>query len=613
MDKTKIALVFGCHPNVFDIEQFIPLAETCELSVITSSKIGESVVPCLRDSKLALLTLPYYESSPTFLPGLENILKGFDVVIVKDRTNLCSYQAVKAKSKHLFRLIVWIDNLVSFPGEELPNVRVIRDEVGGLADYFLVQSDAARKLLRLEGEKEEKILYVPPLVPDRKAISSRRKAEACESLGLCDGDFVIAAVGNIAWEKNLVDLLHAIRFAKDSDSYLHRRGKLLVYGKGAYVGEIKKFAVKIGIDNDVVFAPPNKVSLTTALEASSALYCAPKFAHDSFYVNPSLVLMTMVYQIPILACRLPVIEEFVGKHRIDFCMGSPSSLAKAITKLAHSPALAKDIAAKNKEKVTRFYPLENELKTLKTLLIKTTSKDVLVEARDIDKLVAEAEKKLATKQYLDAVEIIESALGGEEVPHYHLSSLYRIMGDCFAKLGNFEESKNAYIKATEADELSAKPYIGLGTITLLTKKYEIAVLHFQKALTLSPNDEMANLGLGLAFQALGQLKEAAKWVHEALKLNAENLSALYSFVRIGYETDDYERVETCLRRYLALHPQNHEILYSLGGVLYRQGKFDEAAQSMRRILDDDENDHRAHRLLSMTQAELGRNSEASLA
>ena len=96
MDRLKIALVFGCHPSVFDIEQFLPLSETYELSVITSSLIGESVAPHLKDSRTALLTLPYYESSPTFLPGLENILKGFDLVIVKDRTNLCSYQVIKA-------------------------------------------------------------------------------------------------------------------------------------------------------------------------------------------------------------------------------------------------------------------------------------------------------------------------------------------------------------------------------------------------------------------------------------------------------------------------------------------------------------------------------------
>jgi hypothetical protein len=58
---------------------------------------------------------------------------------------------LKAKWRHRFRLLVWVDNLAVFPAQDVDQMRTIRVEVTNAADGFLVQSKAAAKNLEVEG------------------------------------------------------------------------------------------------------------------------------------------------------------------------------------------------------------------------------------------------------------------------------------------------------------------------------------------------------------------------------------------------------------------------------------------------------------------------------
>ena len=143
--KRKIAIVFGTQPHFFDLQQFAILEESYDLTLISSSAICESISASLDHSKMQVLSLPNYEQSPSFLPGLENVIKGFETVIVNDRTGVCAYQLVKAKASYHFRLVVWVENIIPYPGENSEELRVIRKEICKVADAFLVQSDAVQR------------------------------------------------------------------------------------------------------------------------------------------------------------------------------------------------------------------------------------------------------------------------------------------------------------------------------------------------------------------------------------------------------------------------------------------------------------------------------------
>ena len=148
-------------------------------------------------------------------------------------------------------------------------------------------------------------------------------------------------------------------------------------------------------------------------------------------------------------------------------------------------------------------------------------------------------------EYLQAIDQIEELFKNATLSVHHKSNLYRIVGDCFAKL-DVNAAKEAYIQSLDLDGYSAKAHVGLGTVGLLNQSFDIAVLHFQKAIGLSPDDEMANLGLGLSFEGMEEYAESMKWVKQALILNPENPAALYSLVKASYLTEKYEDADKFL-------------------------------------------------------------------
>ena len=164
--------------------------------------------------------------------------------------------------------------------------------------------------------------------------------------------------------------------------------------------------------------------------------------------------------------------------------------------------------------------------------------------------------------------------------------------------------KNSYIAAAELDPYSSKVYIGLGTIGLMKNSFDIAVLHFQKAISLAPDDEMANLGLGLAFQGMQERSEAMRWISKSLEINVENTAALFSLVKLANETEEFLDAERMLVRYLDKHPNDFDFIYTLGGVIFKQGRYQETIELMKRIIEIDPRDQKAATLMKQAETQL---------
>jgi len=198
--------------------------------------------------------------------------------------------------------------------------------------------------------------------------------------------------------------------------------------------------------------------------------------------------------------------------------------------------------------------------------------------------------------------LIESIFKMQNIPVHHRANLYRLIGDCFAKLGDLNSAKDAYLKGVEFDPYLAKAYIGMGTVGLLRNSFDVAVLHFQKAISLAPEDEMSNLGLGLAFQGMNELAEASRWVVKALEVNPCNGAALFTLVKISYDREVFTEVEVVLNRYMKAEPNDTNIMFTLGGITFRQGRYEDTISIMQRIVGIDPADARAQSLMQQARA-----------
>jgi glycosyltransferase involved in cell wall biosynthesis/Flp pilus assembly protein TadD len=602
--KPSLALVIGNLPTVQEIDQFQLIAENFDVKVISSESICGYLAENSYYQDLTCLALPDQDDHATFLPGLEKILVNFDYVIVKERLGLYAYQAVKAKWQHRFKLISWVDNLTPMPADDVRQMRTIRSEITDAADAFIVQSKAAKATLVLEGVDESKIFFMQPWVEATVKRDKARRAQALEALGLAENSFIIGYFGPIEWEEGLSDLVASIKLIGQENPKLKDRIRVIFSGIGSYSSELRQLFIQLGVDQHAIYVVPNRQSSEAILAAADAIYVSSQPSRDRIDGDPFRILTAMANGVPVLASRSPVVEELCGKHRIDFCAGNPLSLAKAIIKMSKAQALNNDIVAKNLADIEKtFSTAKSKEKMLATLdqVVKTPR---IGDKTGVDQQIKEIETRIRGKQYLAAVEIIENVFRKPELPVHHKGNLYRLVGDCFAKLGDLEGAKDAYMKAMDVDPYSAKIYIGLGTIALLKQGFDIAVLHFQKAVSLAPEDELANLGLGIAFQGMGEFKESSSWVGKSLEINPVNTSALFTLVKNSHEVGDYEQVEAALKRYLTVHPQDHNMIYTLGGIQYKRGRFDEVTELMNSILNIDPLNARASELAKIASQEV---------
>jgi tetratricopeptide (TPR) repeat protein len=306
----------------------------------------------------------------------------------------------------------------------------------------------------------------------------------------------------------------------------------------------------------------------------------------------------MANKVPVIASRNPLVEEYVGKHRIDFCPGSIESLAAAIEKAAEAKSLVNNIAAKNASTYEQRFNQDRVTRRMTTAIHDMTQRDIRRDYNAIDRAVIEVESCINTGDYLDAVDRIEMLFSTGAVPLYHQANLLRLVGDCFTRLGDSTSAKNAYSRAINLDPFSAKAHIGLGTVALTRNSHDGAVIHFQKAVSLAPNDEMGSFGLGLAFQGLGEINEANKWVANACRLNPMNAPAVFTLVKLAFDRNSFDDARDALCRYIAQKPQDLNMVFSLAGIEFKTGNNTAAEMLLTQMLAIDPNDARAHQLLA---------------
>jgi tetratricopeptide (TPR) repeat protein len=609
--KKNLALVYGNLPTVEEIDQFRLLAAEYEVTVISSESICGYLTQTSYFHDLTCMALPDHDDNTTYLPGLEKILSRFDVVVVKERLGVYAYQAVKSKWRHRFRLVVWVDNATAFPGEDIKLMRTVRQETNNAADAFIVQSEVVKQALLLEGVEEQRIFNFAPYVEARVTRSGKNRAKALATLGLGDTDFVVSHFGQIEWEESLFDRVHSIKLLGRSDPTLASRVKLVFCGIGSFSTELRDRLITLGLDRHAVYVAPSRQAFETVIAATDCIYYANNPARDRLEGEPYRLVMAMVHQIPVLAPRNPLVEEYIGKHRIDFCQGSADSVAKAIKKAATATALRHNVSHKNaataKAKLTK-----NKVTAQMSEIFGTVCRQIpTVDITSLDHQVLQAEALVSTKQYLAAVDLIESILKVKDIPVHHRSNLLRLIGDCFTKLGDGDGGKNAYIQAIDLDPYAAKAYIGLGTVGLTKQIYDISVLHFQKAVSLAPEDEMANLGLGLSFQGMGENNEACRWVIKALECNPDNTVAIFTLVQLCQERNKYTEAEDALTHYTERHPQDHNMVYTLAGIKHKIGKNAEAEVLINSIIKIDPYDDRAQALAKQIRRAVTSSAESS--
>ncbi len=120
---------------------------------------------------------------------------------------------------------------------------------------------------------------------------------------------------------------------------------------------------------------------------------------------------------------------------------------------------------------------------------------------------------------------------------------------------------------------------------------EPTLRQMKQAVQAKPGDPQAHFNLGLKYEILGKDKEAVKAFRQALKLRPDYPEALYELGRLQGERGDTEKAVKDLKQALKLKPDYAAARTGLGGEFNRQGldlvkqdQWGQAAQAFKEAL-----------------------------
>lgn len=147
-----------------------------------------------------------------------------------------------------------------------------------------------------------------------------------------------------------------------------------------------------------------------------------------------------------------------------------------------------------------------------------------------------------------------------------------------------EIADGMYSQVLTGNPRSVRALCGKGALAAERQEWAAAQEYFDKAVAVEPTYDVALAGLGLCAMVNKKEEKAFELFQQAVASNPENRRALLGVLQLGYPMKRYTEIEKAINSYLELHPANIEMLYSFAGILFAQGKVEQAKSEVEKIL-----------------------------
>ena len=208
------------------------------------------------------------------------------------------------------------------------------------------------------------------------------------------------------------------------------------------------------------------------------------------------------------------------------------------------------------------------------------------QAIEIDPSCEEAYDALGTvyltdlAQTIEAIEAFQTVI--QLVPNH--ARAHQMLGIAYFRQNAYQKAIRSLRRAIELEPGNLNndyhPYYNLGMVYLKQNKFDDAIQLFEQAIQLNLDHIRAYYSLGTAYIRAGHVEKGVEQIkkYEALKPYANRVSQL----------------ETSIQR----SPKNPELLYQLGLVHLRYGKFELAIKSLVKSIKQNPNDREVYNTLA---------------
>lgn len=181
---------------------------------------------------------------------------------------------------------------------------------------------------------------------------------------------------------------------------------------------------------------------------------------------------------------------------------------------------------------------------------------------------------------MEAIEQSSNLDGGQK----QHCEVMRELGDCYTKVGRYEDAKVCYDKAALLDPDDSAPYVGLGVIAMQNELLDDAEIAFRVACRLDNRCAKGYCGLGMVAQKRNDFEKAFDNYLKCLDIDADNLTALLGLFQSSCQMGTFGKVIYYLELYLQMHPGDTSVMFTLAALYMKDNKLDESKNILLNLL-----------------------------
>lgn len=151
-----------------------------------------------------------------------------------------------------------------------------------------------------------------------------------------------------------------------------------------------------------------------------------------------------------------------------------------------------------------------------------------------------------------------------------------MLGDLYRARSDYEAAREQYEVLSRLDSYSYLNHYRLGLVYQFLNRLQEAAASYLNALNLKPNDAASNMSLGTVYFALNDPQKALKYAQRAVEYDPKSAAAWVNYALILDANSQYPKAEEAYRKSLDLDSNNAVTRLYLGENLLAQQKYAQA-------------------------------------
>ncbi|MGE5457666.1 MAG: tetratricopeptide repeat protein, partial [Methanococcaceae archaeon] len=162
--------------------------------------------------------------------------------------------------------------------------------------------------------------------------------------------------------------------------------------------------------------------------------------------------------------------------------------------------------------------------------------------------------------------------------------IYYFIGECHEKLEDYNSAIEYFRKSTQLDKEIADAWIGLGVAYEEIGDIKLALRFVKKGLTLDPQNPEYLATYAVIQQHAGLFEDAAESYTLAAKYGPDDLNIWLDFSAMYAELDEYKTALTVIDLGISLQPDNEQLQVRKVAYLYLMGKPKDAIAQLQFVM-----------------------------